>query len=106
LTALLLDFAPAAWEAYQDLRASELGGRLRRVLEQLTEDPAVVRADPRSRRYQIVEERLQHAPQVWGLSVDAPDSTRWLVVWREMAHVIEIGYIGPASGTSQDDHRS
>jgi hypothetical protein len=104
LTARLLDFAPAAWQAYQHLRAGEIGHQLRQVLEQLTEDPALVRADPRASRYQIIEDQLRQPPQVWGLRVDAPDGTQWLVVWREIALVIEIGYIGPAPGTQQADH--
>jgi uncharacterized membrane protein YccC len=105
LTTLLLDFAPAAWEAYQDLRASELGARIRHVLEQLAEEPAAVRADPGARRYQIVEERLRQALAVWGLPVAALDGTRWLVVWRELPQVIEIGYIGPAPEVSRPcDH--
>jgi len=57
-----------------------------------------MRADPRSRRHLIIEERLPHAAQVWGLPIDAPGGSRWLVVWREMANVIEIGYVGPAPG--------
>jgi hypothetical protein len=99
MTSLLLDFAPAAWEEYQRQRAGELGARLRHALEQLTQDPEGVRADPGSRRYQVIEDGLQQAPEVWGMQVQAPDSTAWLVVWRELARVIEIGYIGPAPGT-------
>jgi hypothetical protein len=101
LTARLLDFAPAAWQAYQRLRAGELGSRLKQALEQLADDPAHARADPRSSRYLIIERRLRQAPQVWGLLVDAPDGARWLVVWREIGSVIEIGYIGPAA-TAQE----
>jgi hypothetical protein len=97
LTTRLLDFAPAAWHAYQGLPAGELGSQVKRALQRLAADPAAVRADPRSRRHQIIEERLPQAPQVWGLPVDTPGG-RWLVVWREMATVIEIGYIGPAPG--------
>jgi hypothetical protein len=98
LTSRLLDFAPAAWEAYQGQRAHELGSRLNQALERLTADPAAVRADLRSRRYRIIEEQLRQPPEVWGLLLDAPDDTRWLVVWREIEPVIEIAYIGPASG--------
>ena len=98
MTARLLDFALAAWRVYQGLPAGELGGRVRRALQRLAADPAAVRAGPRSRRHQIIGERLSQAAQVWGLPVDAPGGGRWLVVWREMAHVIEIGYIGPAPG--------
>jgi hypothetical protein len=29
----------------------------------------------------------------------APDGTRWLVAWRELGPVIEIGYVGPAPST-------
>lgn len=94
----LLDFAPAAWQAYQGLRAGEIGGRLKQALEQLADDPALVRADPRSCRYMIVEKRLRHAAEVWGLRLDARDGAHWLVVWRETASVIEIGYIGSAPG--------
>jgi hypothetical protein len=90
----LLDFAPAAWQAYQGLPASETSG-VRRALQRLAADPAVV-ADPVARRYQVIEERLPQAAQVWGLPVDAPGGGHWLVVWREAANVIEIGYIGPA----------
>lgn len=95
MNSLLLDFAPAAWEEYQRQRASELGARLRQALERLTENPETVRAEPGSRRYQIIEDTLQQAPEVWGMLVQAPDATGWLVVWREMARVIEIAYIGP-----------
>jgi hypothetical protein len=96
VTAMLLDFAPAAWEAYQSQRASELGARLRKALERLTEDPAAVCADPGSRRYQIIEDALRNGPEVWGMPVDAQDGCPWLVVWRGTARVVEIGYIGPA----------
>jgi hypothetical protein len=99
MTSLLLDFAPAAWEEYQRQRAGDLGVRLRQALERLTDDPESVRADPGSTRYQIIEDGLQQAPEVWGMQVQAPDATAWLVVWRELARVIEIGYIGPAPGT-------
>lgn len=97
MTPRLLDFAPAAWQAYQGLPAGELGNRIKRALQRLAADPSEVRADPRSRRHRIIEERLPQAAQVWGLPVDAPGS-HWLVIWREMANVIEIGYIGPAPG--------
>lgn len=105
MTARLLDFAPAAWQAYQSLRAGELGSRLKQALEQLADDPAVARADPRSSRYPIIEKQLRQAPQVWGLTVGAPDGTRWLVIWREIAPVIEIGYIGPAPGAQEADNQ-
>jgi hypothetical protein len=100
VNARLLDFAPAAWDAYQGGRGSELGARLRGALERLTQDPEAVRAGPGSRRYQIIEDGLQQEPEIWGLPVDAPDGVPWLVVWREIARVIEIGYIGPAPGTA------
>jgi hypothetical protein len=103
LTPWLLDFSPAAWQAYQGLPPGELRIRVRQALEQLAADPAAVRADPRSRRHPIIEERLQQAAQVWGLPVDAPVGSRWLVVWREAVNVIEIGYIGPAPQQGQDD---
>jgi len=101
LTDRLLDFAPAAWQAYQRIRAEEIGSRLRQALEQLADDPALVRADSRSNRCLIIEKQLQRAPQVWGVPVDAPDGARWLVVWREIGPVIEIGYIGPARSTQE-----
>jgi len=100
LTPKLLDFAPAAWQAYQGQRAHAMGSRLKQALERLTADPASVRADPRARRYQIIEEQLRQPPEVWGLLLDAADDTRWLVVWREIEQVIEIGYIGPARGNT------
>jgi hypothetical protein len=108
LTARLLDFAPAAWHAYQDLRAGEVGGRLKQALEQLASDPALVRADPRSCRYTIVEKRLRQAAEVWGLLLDGQDGDRWLVVWRETPFVIEIGYVGLAPGTREvaDQHHA
>ena len=96
MTPPLLDFARAAWEAYQGQRGHEIGSRLKQALERLAADPAAVRADPRSRRYQIVEEQLRQPPEVWGLLLNAPDDSKWLVVWRETEHVVEIGYIGPA----------
>jgi hypothetical protein len=98
----LLDLAPFAWEAYQSLRANggELGERVKHQLERLIDDPATVRAGPGSRRYQIVESRLGGGPQVWSLPVAAPDSDTWMIVWREMPNVIEIGYIGPAPAPS------
>jgi hypothetical protein len=102
LTPRLLDFSPPAWQAYESLRAGELGSRLRQALENLADDPAAVRGDPRSQRYQIVEEQLRQPPHVWGLTVDAPDGTHWLVVWREVPPAVEIGYIGPAAGTRQE----
>jgi hypothetical protein len=102
VNSLLLDFAPAAWQEYQRQRASELGARLRQALERLTENPEAVRADQRSRRYQIIEDALHEAPEVWGLFVDTPGSAEWLVVWRETARVVEIGYIGPAPGARAD----
>jgi hypothetical protein len=98
VNSLLLDFAPAAWEEYQRQRTSDTGARLRGALERLTENPEAVRADQRSRRYQIIENALHQAPEVWGLSVDGPGSTEWLIVWRETSRVVEIGYIGPAPG--------
>lgn len=98
MTARLLDFAPAAWQAYQGQRACAMGGRLKQALERLTADPAAVRADHRARRYQIIEEQLGRPPEVWGLLLDDSDDTTWLVVWREIEPVIEIGYIGPADG--------
>jgi hypothetical protein len=94
----LLDFAPAAWQAYQGLPAGELSSQVRGALQRLAADPAAVRAGPASCRYQIIEERLPQGAQVWGLPVEAPGSGHWLVVWREMTNVIEIGYIGPAPG--------
>jgi hypothetical protein len=108
LNARLLDFAPAVWQAYQRLRAGEVGGPLKQALEQLADDPALLHADPRSCRYLIVEKQLPQAAEVWGLLLDAPGGTRWLVVWREMASVIEIGYIGSAPGTREiaDHHRA
>jgi hypothetical protein len=95
VTGRLLDFAPAAWQAYRELPTGE-ESEVRRALQRLAADPAAVRAGPGSRRYQVVEQRLPQAAQVWGFPVDAPDGGRWLVVWREVANVIEIGYIGPA----------
>jgi hypothetical protein len=95
LTDRLLDFAPSARQVYQSLRAEKLGYLLKQALEQLAEDPAVVRADPRSTRYPIVEKQLRQTPEVWGLTIEAPDGTHWLIVWREITRVIEIGYIGP-----------
>jgi hypothetical protein len=106
LTARLLDFAPSAWQAYQGLRAAEAGGLLKQALLQLADDPSLVRADPRSSRYPMIEKQLKQAPQVWGLFIDAPDGTRWLVAWRELGAIIEIGYVGPApSGPSGPDGR-
>ena len=101
MTARLLDFAPAAWQEYQRVRASEIGSLLRQALEQLADDPALVRANPRSSRCLIVEKQLRQAPQVWALPVDSPDGAYWLVVWREIAHVIEIGYVGTARNTRE-----
>jgi hypothetical protein len=98
LTTRLLDFAPAAWQAYQGQRAHAMGSRLKQALEWLTADPAAVRADQRARRYQIIEELLGKPPEVWGLLLDASDDSSWLVVWREIEPVIEIGYNGPADG--------
>lgn len=98
MTPGLLDFAPAAWEAYQGLPAGAVSDEIKRALERLAADPAAVRADPRSHRYQIVEERLPQPVQVWGLPVDMPGGDHWLVVWREGASAIEIGYIGAAPG--------
>jgi len=96
LTIRLLDFAPDAWQAYQRLRTGEIGDRLKQVLEQLADDPAMVRADPRSSRYLTIERELRQASQVWGIPIGDDDGARWLVIWRETAPVIEIGYIGPA----------
>jgi hypothetical protein len=96
--ASLLDFAPAAWKAYQGLPDGELSSQVKGALRRLAADPAAVRAGPGSCRYQVIEERLPQAAQVWGLPVDAPGGGRWLVVWREAANVIEIGYLGPAPG--------
>ena len=108
MNARFLDFAPAVWQAYQRLRAGEAGSRLKQVLEQLADDPALVRADPRSCRYLLVEKQLRQAAEVWGLLLDAPGGTRWLVVWREMPWVVEIGYIGSAPGArdTADQHRA
>jgi len=101
LTGRLLDFAPAAWQAYQRLRAGEIGSRLKRALEQLADDPAVVRADPSASRYPIIERHLRQAPQVWGLHIASPDGADWLVVWREVASVVEIGYLGLVPGAHE-----
>ena len=108
MTARLLDFAPAVWQTYQRLRADEIGGPLKQALEQLADDPALLHADPRSCRYMIVEKQLRPAAEVWGLLLDAPGGARWLVVWREMASVVEIGYIGSAPGTQEvaDQHHA
>jgi len=99
LTARLLDFAPDAWQAYQQLRADGIGSRLKQALEQLAADPALVRADRRSSRCLVIETHMRQTPQVWGMPVDAPDGGHWLVVWRETGPVIGIGYIGPARST-------
>ena len=101
MTARLLDFAPAAWQAYQRLRAGEAGSRLKQALEQLADDPALVRADARASRCLIIEKQLGQTAQVWGLPVEAPDGAHWLLVWREIAHVIEIGYMGPLPSTQE-----
>lgn len=100
MTTRLLDFAPAAWQAYQGQRAHAIGSRLKRALERLTADPAAVRADPHARRYQVIEEQLRQPAEVWGLLLDTPDDASWLVVWREIEPVIEIGYIGLADGNA------
>jgi len=105
LTARLLDFAPAAWQAYQDMRADEIGRPLKQALERLAYDPALMRADPRSCRYLIVENQLRRSAEVWGLLLDAPGGARCLVVWREIAPVIEIGYIGSAPGEHEVANR-
>ena len=97
MTPRLLDFSPAAWRAYQGLPAGELRSQVKQALERLAYDPAAMRTEPRSRRHQVIEERLKETAQVWGLPVNAPGSSRWLVVWREVANVIEIGYIGLAA---------
>ena len=101
MTARLLDFAPAAWQAYQRLRAGGIGSRFKQALEQLAGDPALVRADARSSRCLVIEKHLRQTPQVWGVPVDAPDGGHWLVVWREMGPVIEIGYIGRARSAQE-----
>jgi hypothetical protein len=101
LTARLLDFAPAAWQAYQRLRSDEIGSRFKQALERLADNPALVRADPHSSRCLIIEQQLRQTQQVWELPVDAFDGARWLLVWREMGPVIEIGYIGPAQSTQE-----
>jgi hypothetical protein len=100
MTHRLLDFAPAAWQAYQGQRAHAMGSRLKQALERLTADPAAIRADPGARRYQIIEEQLRQPTEVWGLLLDAPDAPTWLLVWREIEPVIEIGYIGPVNGSA------
>ena len=101
MTGRLLDIAPGAWQEYQRVRASELGTLIKKALEQLADDPALVRANPRSSRCLTIEKQLRQAPQVWALPVDGPDGAYWLVVWREIAHVIEIGYIGAARNTQE-----
>lgn len=101
MTGMLLDFAPSAWEVYQRQRGDELGARIRQALERLTDNPAAVCADPRSRRYQIIEDALGQRPEVWGTPVDAPDGTPWMVVWRWRERVVEIGYIGLAPGPGE-----
>ena len=100
MTTRLLDFAPSAWQAYQGLRAGEIGHRLKRALEQLADDPELVRAGPHTHRYPLIERQLRHAGEVWGVLVKAPGGARWLVLWREIATVIEIGYIGSIPGGS------
>ena len=98
----LFDLTAPAWEAYQSLRANggELAEHIKHGLEWLIEDPAAVRAHPACRRYQIIERRLGGGPQVWGLPVAAANGDSWLIVWRQMPHVIEIGYIGPAPASA------
>jgi hypothetical protein len=97
----LLDFAPAAWQAYQSLRADHGGSPPKHALDQLADDPGLVRADPRSCRYLTIERQLKQKPEVWGCPLDVPNGTRWLVIWRETPAVIEIGYVGPGPGTQQ-----
>jgi hypothetical protein len=60
-------------------------------------------ADSGARRLKVaslpgIEERLPQAARVWGMPVELPGGGRWLVVWREVATAIEIGYIGLAPG--------
>lgn len=73
----------------------------KQALEQLADDPALVRADARASRCLIIEKQLRQTAQVWGLPVEAPDGAHWLLVWREMAHVVEIGYMGPLPSTQE-----
>ena len=101
MRARLLDFAPAAWQAYQCQRAGAAGRWLKQALEQLADNPALVRADARASRCLIIEKQLRQAAEVWSLPVDVPDGAHWLLVWREIAHVVEIGYMGPVPSTQE-----
>ena len=101
MTARLLDFAPAAWQAYQRLRAGGIGSRFKQALERLAGDPELVRADPRSSRCLVIEKQLRQTPQVWAVPVDTHDGCHLLAVWGVIVPVIEIGYIGPARSTHE-----
>ena len=94
----LLDLSAPAWETYQSLRADggELAERVKQGLEWLVEDPAAVRAHSGSQRYQIIERWLGEGPQVWSLPVAGPEGDSWIIVWRQMSQVVEVGYIGRA----------
>lgn len=96
MTVRLIDFSPAAWQAYQAVKATENGPVIRQALEQIASSSALVQTGLAPVRYKVVEERLARTPEVWGLPVDGQDGSRWLIMWREMPYVVEIGHIGAA----------
>jgi hypothetical protein len=96
MSARLIDFSPSAWQAYQAVRITQDGPVIREALEQIASTSALERADLAPVRYEVVEERLPRTPEVWGVPVDGADGTAWLIIWREMPYVVEIGHIGTA----------
>ncbi len=93
-----LSLEPNALDTYRSLRSDrsdELGKRVRDILARLREDPAPVRAERAATKF---------SNGLWGLRLEAPDESLWLIVWEEVPPLtIRVHYIGLAPGETPPD---